>query len=489
MLPGVPYEGAIQLKNVGEKEANFYMDTEVVSTLLGVDNVKDTSYRVSLSVGDNVLVGYDAESDAVTGTIVGGEGTTGLEELNMTLPEYPLVATLKPGETADVVLTIQPDAEETDNTYISSLGRVEFRFKVSDVSDSVITGDNYVMYISIAVIVVGLILFFVLAAAKRNRRKDNRASLHTNFLAAGRFFQRPVCAFNRSLTGHTKNTCGCRKSNTGKKLPGLFAAGGRQNAKKTEAEESLPVRIARGVILAVVLCAAVVLVLRLLEYKQGADVYGQLQAEMGVVSGGESQTGDSEDGEEKEPPLLDIDFERLWSENQEVSGLAGIPGAAYQYPIMHTDNNDYYLSHLWNGQPNSSGSIFLDANNKSVDDLYTVVYGHNMYDGSMFGLFNRYESSEFCEENGAYFRVYTPDAVWKYEIFTSAKVPYDDPLYTVGYTQGELYNKLLDRLASSTMYDTGYHVQHGDTVMTLSTCTGSDTVRRILCGRRSEKLK
>lgn len=259
--------------------------------------------------------------------------------------------------------------------------------------------------------------------------------------------------------------------------------------KKQKPKRSLPVRIARGVILAVVLCAAVVLVLRLLEYKQGADVYGQLQAEMGVVSGGESQTGDSEDGEEKEPPLLDIDFERLWSENQEVVAWLEFPALHISYPIMHTDNNDYYLSHLWNGQPNSSGSIFLDANNKSVDDLYTVVYGHNMYDGSMFGLFNRYESSEFCEENGAYFRVYTPDAVWKYEIFTSAKVPYDDPLYTMGYTQGELYNKLLDRLASSTMYDTGYHVQHGDTVMTLSTCTGSDTVRRILCGRRSEKLK
>ena len=88
--------------------------------------------------------------------------------------------------------------------------------------------------------------------------------------------------------------------------------------KKQKPKRSLPVRIARGVILAVVLCAAVVLVLRLLEYKQGADVYGQLQAEMGVVSGGESQTGDSEDGKEKEPPLLDIDFERLWSENQEV---------------------------------------------------------------------------------------------------------------------------------------------------------------------------
>ena len=135
MLPGVPYEGAIQLKNVGEKEANFYMDTEVVSTLLGVDNVKDTSYRVSLSVGDNVLVGYDAESDAVTGTIVGGEGTTGLEELNKQLEEYPLVATLDPGQTADVVLSITPDATATNVSYMGVEGKIEFRFQAADVPD------------------------------------------------------------------------------------------------------------------------------------------------------------------------------------------------------------------------------------------------------------------------------------------------------------------------------------------------------------------
>ena len=153
------------------------MDTEVISTLLGVDNVKDTSYRVSLTVGDNVLVGYDAETDTVTGEIVGGEGTTGLEELNKTLPEYPLVATLKPGETVDVVLSIQPDAEQTDNAYISSLGRVEFRFRVSDVpgqggqgGDDVQTGDDYIVFICGAVIVVGLILFFVLGRRKKEQK-------------------------------------------------------------------------------------------------------------------------------------------------------------------------------------------------------------------------------------------------------------------------------------------------------------------------------
>ena len=260
--------------------------------------------------------------------------------------------------------------------------------------------------------------------------------------------------------------------------------------KKEKPKRSLPVRILRGAILIVVLAAAVILVMRLLEYKQGADVYGQLRLEMGIEGTSSSSSSSLSQGEEQgEPPLLNIDFERLWAQNEEVVAWLEFPALNLSYPIMHTDNNDYYLSHLWNGQENSSGSIFLDANNKSVDDLYTVVYGHNMHDGSMFGLFNRYLDENFCKENGAYFRLYTPDGVWRYDIFTVAEVPKDHKLYTVGYMQGKLYNDFLETLASCTLYDTGYHVEPGDTVMTLSTCTARDSVRRVLCGRRAEKLR
>ena len=258
--------------------------------------------------------------------------------------------------------------------------------------------------------------------------------------------------------------------------------------KKEKSKRSLPIKILRGTILLVVLAAAIVLVLRLMEYKQGSDVYGQLRLEMGVDETASSAS--TADGEDKgEPPLLTIDFERLWEENEEVVAWLEFPALNLNYPIMHTDNNDYYLSHLWDGQENSSGSIFLDANNKSVDDLYTVVYGHNMHDGSMFGLFNRYLDENFCKENDAYFRLYTPDAVWRYDIFTVSEVPNNHKLYTVGYTTGNLYDSFLEPLAACTLYDTGYHVESGDTVMTLSTCTARDTVRRVLCGRRAKKLK
>ena len=181
------------------------------------------------------------------------------------------------------------------------------------------------------------------------------------------------------------------------------------------------------------------MVLRLLEYKQGSDTYANLSAEMTTAA--PSSESSQEDGK-SEPPLLEIDFESLQAQNPEVVAWLEFPALGLSYPIMHTDNNDYYLHHLWNGQYNASGSLFLAAENESIDDLYTVVYGHNMADGSMFGLLNRYMEESFCKENGAYFRIYTPEAVWRYDIFTAAQVPKDDVVYTFGYMQGTIYDEL-----------------------------------------------
>lgn len=131
MIPGKTYTGTITLENTGEKAAYFYMDTSVVSTLIGASSEKDTGYTVSLTCGGNTLYGYDP----ATGTLVGGDTTTGLEELNKQLEEYPLVATLEPGQTADVVLSITPDATATNVSYMGAEGKIEFRFQAADVPD------------------------------------------------------------------------------------------------------------------------------------------------------------------------------------------------------------------------------------------------------------------------------------------------------------------------------------------------------------------
>lgn len=197
MLPGKTYSGSIQLENKGANAANFYMDTSVVQTLIGASNTKDTGYTVTLTCGETVLYGYDPVSGKASGTLIGGDGTQGLEELNNQLEEYPLVATLNPGESTTVTLSVKPDATATGNTYMSADGSIEFRFQASDVPQvrtvvetetvqakpnvvtqvrtvvqAAQTGDANVVFICLIVAAAAFILFLTLSDKKENKDKN-----------------------------------------------------------------------------------------------------------------------------------------------------------------------------------------------------------------------------------------------------------------------------------------------------------------------------
>ena len=193
MVPGLPQSGSVQLKNASDKTANFYMNTDVVSTLItNLEGAPQTAYTVSLSCGDTVLYGYDPATGA-TGSLVGGMDTQGLEELNGDLEGYLLVATLKPGETADVNFSITPDARSTTDYYQFSEGLVEFRFQVRDVEpivkkntitkegeDVVVTqtryvveaaktGDTNLIFVAASLLALALV---ILVVTKKKKKED-----------------------------------------------------------------------------------------------------------------------------------------------------------------------------------------------------------------------------------------------------------------------------------------------------------------------------
>lgn len=199
MLPGKTYKGSIQLENKGTNAANFYMDTSVVQTLIGASNTKDTGYTVTLTCGNTVLYGYNPVTAKATGSLIGGDGSQGLEELNKQLEEYPLVATLNPGESTTVTLSVQPDATATGNSYMSADGSIEFRFQASDVPQvrtvvktqtvqekpnvvtqvrtvvqAAQTDDVNTIFVCAIVAAVALVLFLVLSSKKQeNEQNEN----------------------------------------------------------------------------------------------------------------------------------------------------------------------------------------------------------------------------------------------------------------------------------------------------------------------------
>jgi len=127
-----------------------------------------------------------------------------------------------------------------------------------------------------------------------------------------------------------------------------------------------------------------------------------------------------------------IDFDGLQAVNPEIVAWIFIPGTRIDYPVAHTDNNEFYLNHDFEGNPSDGGCIFLETiNNPDFEDIDSRVYGHNMFDGSMFGQLPLYRKPEFAQYYTRTF-LYMPDETKEYVIIDQGLIAPDqlEPVQT-----------------------------------------------------------
>lgn len=111
-----------------------------------------------------------------------------------------------------------------------------------------------------------------------------------------------------------------------------------------------------------------------------------------------------------------IDWEYLKSVNEDIVGWIEIEGTQINYPILKDNENLYYLKHNYLKKYNSNGSIFtLDI--KPFNDNETLLYGHNMKNGTMFSLLGNYLNKDFLFLHQK-IKIYTPDCNYEGLIFS-----------------------------------------------------------------------
>lgn len=180
-----------------------------------------------------------------------------------------------------------------------------------------------------------------------------------------------------------------------------------------------------------------------------------------------------------------VDIAMLQSENPDCVGWIRFPNLGISYPIMHGTDNDYYLHHTFKKQKKFAGSIFMDsANADDFSDMNTIIYGHNMKNGSMFALLHRYEKPETLTKEPCFY-IYMLDGRHTYEIFSCYTTT--DIEYTVFHGAGAAYSEYLDGIKAHALYDTGIQVTGADKIVTLSTCTGNSKSRFIVSGKLIEE--
>lgn len=108
-----------------------------------------------------------------------------------------------------------------------------------------------------------------------------------------------------------------------------------------------------------------------------------------------------------------VDFAQLSKTNPEVRGWVRLADTAINLPIVKTTDNAFYLNHLFNEKKNKLGTPFIDAGNVGdFSDRHTVIYGHALKNGSMFGSLWEYENPNYFMRHPE-IQLFLPDGTQK----------------------------------------------------------------------------
>jgi len=115
-----------------------------------------------------------------------------------------------------------------------------------------------------------------------------------------------------------------------------------------------------------------------------------------------------------------IDFVGLQAENPDIYAWIQIPETEVDYPILQNEEDNYYLNRNLDGSEGYPGCIYSNnCNGKDFSDFITVLYGHNMKNGSMFAGLHQFKEDDFFEQNDTIY-VYTAEARYTYQIYAAA---------------------------------------------------------------------
>ena len=165
----------------------------------------------------------------------------------------------------------------------------------------------------------------------------------------------------------------------------------------------------------------------------------------------------------------EVDFSVVQSNGSTATSWLYIPGTLIDYPLVQGPDNDYYLDRDAYGNKSKAGGIFINfANAPDMSDPKTVIFGHNMSDGTMFTDLHKYASEDFGKvHQDAYIYMQSGDVKHyklRYYLFTQ-------PLEPIIYVVSKAAQPLEEANAIAEKADIVYADSTGGNIICLSTCT------------------
>lgn len=201
----------------------------------------------------------------------------------------------------------------------------------------------------------------------------------------------------------------------------------------------------------------------------------------------QSQTSDTYDKTTGDADLAEnpIDFDSLADINDEIYAWITIPNTNVDYPVLQSKTNDlFYIDHDVNKNYLFAGSIYSELSNlRNFSDRDTVLYGHNMLDGSMFADLHKFEDEDFFNEN-RYIYVYQKNRKLTYEIVSAYNYDSRHIMNSFNFADDNVFEEYINDVMNphSSVHNVNSDVELNldSKLLTLSTCLNGNNDGRFL---------
>lgn len=239
-------------------------------------------------------------------------------------------------------------------------------------------------------------------------------------------------------------------------------------------------RIVLGISIAIFCFSAYKLLGILLEYKQGTDIYKEV--ENNVTNDTSEFEGNINDEDVVIP--FKYDHAALLAINPDALGYIYVPSIDLRLPFVQSHDNEEYLHTTINGVTNTNGCPFLDCNiTGGVSAMHLIIYGHTLYSNEMFSKFHSYADANFySSENNDQFFIYTEDKLKEYRIFS---VNYYEPVgetFSYNFPSEASMRAYAQRQKSLSLYSTPYDVSEATQIVSFVTCASGGKLRLVVQG-------
>ncbi|MDR1538408.1 MAG: class B sortase [Clostridiales bacterium] len=175
--------------------------------------------------------------------------------------------------------------------------------------------------------------------------------------------------------------------------------------------------------------------------------------------------------------------------NPDIVGWITIPETNIDYPFVQGADNEFYLTHDTEKKKSAAGSIFIDIrNDEPFKGFNTILYGHHMKNGSMFGALANYAESAFFRNNSKGL-IYLEEEVYEMLIFACLVIhPDDGMIYNSLNLDSKSKTEYLDYVKRNAKNYQDAALEPSDKIITLSTCAYDFNDARMAVLAKIQKL-